>query len=46
MAAWYQDRDAFEKVMELQPGTNPTARTAAKILSPAATAILAFLDIG
>jgi hypothetical protein len=45
-ASWYQDRDAFEKVMELQPGTNPTARTVAKILSPAGTAILAFLDIG
>jgi len=45
-SSWYQDRDAFEKVMELQPGTNPTVRTAAKILSPAGTAILAYFNIG
>ena len=45
-SSWHQNRDAFEKVMELQPGANPTARTVAKILSPAGTAILAYFNIG
>jgi hypothetical protein len=45
-ARWYEERGAFEKVVELQPGTNPTLRAIAGILSPVATSLLPFLTIG
>lgn len=40
---WHAERDAFDKVMELQPESNPTVRAIAGILSPAATGLLPFL---